>query len=215
VAGVSAGPPMRWWWSQPPRPVPLRSRSAGCSPLNTNGQMCDACPSTARAYLGRGSRSDPRRWQPDAPSPGRAAGTSLWETVAQRTTLRCRSPLAADAQGAIAGRRPAAARCGRAAGEGQIPIGLVDQEPTSYLLRDGARRLVSGPSGPTSDETLDSVGTRPRPKSERSGIGWAISRRSRGERRDPNPRPPGPQPVGRLVVPVSDTDGGGANAARP
>jgi hypothetical protein len=103
LAGVSAGPP-RSWWSARPGPVPLPSRSAGCSPLNTNGQMCDAGSFTARAYLGRGSGSDPRRWQRMPRLQEDQRGTSLWETVAQRTTLRCRSPLAASVQGAMAGR---------------------------------------------------------------------------------------------------------------
>lgn len=37
----------------------------------------------------------------DASSRGRIRGDSLWETVAQRTTLRCRSPLAAGRREAL------------------------------------------------------------------------------------------------------------------
>jgi hypothetical protein len=85
---------------------PVRLRRSQCRLQSTERKRTNVrCGhSAACAYLGGGSRNDPRSRQPDASSPARSAGTSLWETVAQRTTLRCRSPLAASVQGAMAGR---------------------------------------------------------------------------------------------------------------
>ena len=68
----------------------LRTPGANCSPLNTNGQMCDAIlpPDVLTWVVGQGATHGAGSGCLD---PGRSAGSACGKRSRNRTSLRCRS----------------------------------------------------------------------------------------------------------------------------